>query len=76
MSTATDMLAAYLAAETAILQGKELRFMDRWLRREDLEWVIKGRKEWESKVAAETTAAAGVTSFGSARYAVATFDGR
>lgn len=66
MTTATDMVAAYLAAETAILQGKEVRlggaFGERMLRMEDLSAVRAGRIEWERRVAAEaadaTTAAA------------------
>lgn len=74
MSTATDMLALYIAAEKAVLEGKEVRLLDRWLRREDLEWIIKGRKEWESKVAAEQAKAGAVTTLGSARYAVANFN--
>lgn len=60
MSTATDMLARYMAAEAAILDGKEIRLGDRWLRTEDLVEVRKGRQEWEQRVAAEDAAAAGV----------------
>lgn len=59
MSTATDMLAKYLAAETAILEGKEARLGDRWLRMEDLAEVRKGRIEWENRVSTEQATAAG-----------------
>lgn len=53
MSTATEMLALYLAAEQAILAGKEFRFADRAVRREDLPEIRAGRQEWEQKAAAE-----------------------
>lgn len=53
MSTATDMLASYLAAESAILRGQSYRMGDRQLTRADLAQVIAGRKEWERKAAAE-----------------------
>ena len=47
MTTATDMLAAYLQAEAAILAGKEFRWADgRHLRREDLAEIRAGRQEW------------------------------
>lgn len=62
MSTASDMLAKYLTAEAAILEGKEARLGDRWLRMEDLAEVRKGRTEWERRVAAETASAAGAPS--------------
>lgn len=54
MTTATEMLAAYLAAEAAVLQGKEARIGDRAYRSEDLAEIRKGRAEWEAKVSAET----------------------
>jgi hypothetical protein len=53
MSTATDMLAAYLAAEAAVLLGKEARIGDKTFRSEDLQAIRDGRQEWERKVAAE-----------------------
>lgn len=53
MSTATDMLAHYLAAETAILSGQSYRWGERQLTRADLAQVIDGRKEWERKCAIE-----------------------
>ncbi|EIL99137.1 hypothetical protein [Rhodanobacter thiooxydans] len=53
MSTATDMLARYLAAETAILGGQVYKWGDRQLTRADLSMVQTGRREWERKVNAE-----------------------
>lgn len=61
MSTATDMLAAYLAAEAALLTGKEVSFGDRRLRREDLPEIRAGRQEWESRVSSEQASAAGIS---------------
>lgn len=72
MTTATDMLAQYLAAEAALLQGKEARLENgRSLRMEDLAEVRAGRKEWEARVAAETAAAAGAPGLG---YSLARLD--
>jgi len=74
MTTATTMLTAYMAAETAILEGKEARIGDRMLRFEDLAEVRKGRMEWEQRVAAETARGAGAPTFGGLSYAVARLD--
>ncbi len=51
---AIDMLAHYIAYETAILEGKEVQFGDRTLCKEDLAEIRKGRREWEQRVMAET----------------------
>lgn len=59
MSTATDMLAQYLAAETAILQGEWYRLGDQYVKKADLSMVQKGRALWESRVQAEKRAALG-----------------
>ena len=59
MTTAADMLAAYLAAESALLQGKEATFGDRRLRYEDLAEIRKGRQEWERRVSSESARAMG-----------------
>ena len=76
MTTATDMLAAYLAAESAILAGKEVRWSDgRHLRREDLAEIRHGRQEWEARVNAESATAAGQPSFGGRTFAVADLSG-
>ncbi len=70
MTTATDMLQKYLAAEAAVLEGKEARIGDRVFRSEDLVQIIAGRREWEAKVAAEKAQIAGVPSFGGLRVSV------
>lgn len=67
MSAATDMLAKYLAAEQAILSGKETRWGDRSLRMEDLAEIRKGRQEWEAKVSAEQSAKARMPTVGGLR---------
>jgi len=68
MSTATDMLAKYLAAEAAILGGQSYRWGDRQLTRADLSMVQAGRREWERKAAAESrggNAGVALANFGS-----------
>lgn len=67
MSAATDMLAKYLAAEQAILSGKETRWGDRTLRLEDLGEIRKGRQEWEAKVSSEQAGKARVQTVGGLR---------
>ena len=57
MSTATDMLDKYLAAEQAVLDGKTVKFGERLLGMEDLSEIRAGRQEWERKVASETAGA-------------------
>jgi hypothetical protein len=65
MTIATDMLAKYIAAEQAILEGKEVRGLDgRSLKMEDLAEVRAGRKEWEQKVAVETASTSSQPSVG------------
>lgn len=76
MTTATDMLAAYLQAEAAILAGKEFTWSDgRRLRREDLAEIRKGRQEWENRVAGESAAAAGAPTIGGRSFTVADLSG-
>lgn len=72
MSTATDMLAKYLAAESAVLKGQSFTLGGRQLTRANLPEIIAGRKEWERRVAQEQAAADGVDS----RFSVADFVGR
>ena len=67
MSTATDMRAAYIAAETAILAGQAFTWGDRTLTRADLAQVQEGRREWERKVASEARGGRG--------YSLADFSG-
>lgn len=64
MSTATEMLAAYLAAESAVLLGKEATIGDRRFRYEDLAEIRKGRAEWEARVASENDAAQAAPNIG------------
>jgi len=71
---ASTMLAAYLQAETDVLLGKEARLGDRVFRSEDLSEIRAGRREWESRVAAQRGHAAGVPTIGGLRFAVARLD--
>lgn len=73
MTPAATMLAKYITAEAAILEGKEVRFGERTLRMEDLAAVRAGRQEWEQRVAAETAQAAGRPSFGGLSISLANF---
>jgi hypothetical protein len=59
MSTATDMLAAYLDAEAKILKGKTARIGDRLVSKEDLAEIRAGRREWEERVNGENAASTG-----------------
>ena len=59
MSTASDMLASYLAAESAILLNKEYEMNGRRVTRQDLPAIQRGRQEWERRVSAENAAKAG-----------------
>lgn len=58
MPTATEMLAKYLAAEQAVLEGKTVKFGERLLGMEDLSEIRAGRQEWERKLSAETAGSA------------------
>lgn len=62
MSTATDMLAAYIAAETAILGGQSYSINGHSYTYADLEKVQKGREDWQLIVNRETQRAAGKSS--------------
>lgn len=75
MSKATDMLAAYLAAEIAVLEGKEAKIGDRSLQLEDLSEIRAGRREWQARVNEERLNAAGAPSIGGLGFAVARLDG-
>ncbi len=77
MTTATEMLNKYIAAESAILEGKEVRFGDRTLRMEDLDKVQTGRREWERRAAAEVPAGAPERpTFGGVGFGLANFGGQ
>jgi hypothetical protein len=72
MSLATDMLESYIAAEKAVLKGLAYRTSDgRQLTRANLPEIIAGRREWERRVASETSVAGGREG----GYAVADFGG-
>lgn len=73
MSTATDMLSAYTAAEVAVLKGQTYEMAGRRLTMADLESIRVGRREWETRVRDEQAAARG--SSGGLRYRVADFTG-
>lgn len=68
------MLTAYLAAESALLLGKEARLGDRSLRMEDLSEIRKGRQEWEARVKAEEASAATAPSIGGLSFKLAQMD--
>ena len=74
MSTATDMLASYLAAEATVLSGQTVQFNGRTVTTENLAEIRKGRVEWERRVAAES-GTRGAT-IGGLSFSVARFDGR
>ncbi len=67
MSTATDMVALYIAAEKAVLNGQSYTIAGRSLTRANLPEIRAGRKEWELKVQSENAKAQG----GSSLYSVA-----
>lgn len=76
--TAQQMLETYLAAELAVLAGKEVRLsingVDRLFKQEDLSMIQAGRREWESKVAQQTAIAAGRPAIGGLGFGVASFN--
>ncbi|MFA6015889.1 MAG: hypothetical protein WC742_12565 [Gallionellaceae bacterium] len=74
MTTATDMLAKYLAAELAVLEGKDVSFGDRRLGMVDLPDIRAGRKEWESRVAQESMSTSRVQQIGGLEVKVANFN--
>lgn len=59
MSTATEMLALYIAAEKKILLGQTVEINGRRLTRSNLSEVIKGRQEWERRVNSENNSGRG-----------------
>jgi len=62
MTTASEMLDKYIAAEVAILEGQSVRFGERILTRANLIEVQQGRRDWERRVNAEARIATGGTS--------------
>lgn len=75
MSTATEMLAKYLAAETAVLEGKDVTFGNRRLSMADLTDIQNGRKEWERRVAEESARLNKTPRIGGLTMSVASFSG-
>ena len=77
--TAQQMLDLYLQAEQDVLAGKRVRFHDgsteRQVDSEDLEWIIKGRKEWQAAVSRDAARASNAPTFGGLSYSVARMDG-
>lgn len=73
---AEQMLALYVAAELAVLGGKEARLGDRTIKHEDLSQIRAGRQEWQGRVQQERARAAGVPMIAGLAYAVARLDGQ
>lgn len=71
MSAASDLLAAYQAAELAILQGQSYGIGDRTLTRANLSEVRREREKLERRVANESAGAIGR----GARHRLADFSG-
>lgn len=57
--TAQDMVDRYLAAEIAVLDGKETFFQGRKVVMSDLKDIQAGRLFWERRVAAQNSADSG-----------------
>ena len=66
--SAQDMLDKYLAAEMAVLEGKEIIFNGRKQVMADLPQIIAGREGWERRVKAEQRAARGGLGFSLATF--------
>ena len=61
LAQAEVQLAAYLAAETAVLSGQMYEIAGRTLRRADLEQIRLGIEIWDARVKALNIAAQGRT---------------
>jgi len=72
--TAPEMLAKYLAAESAVLQGREIQFEGRRVSRADLPEIRAGRKEWEQRVIADRNRPYGAPTIGGLSFSVARLD--
>ena len=72
--TASEMLAKYLAAEAAVLQGRDIQFEGRRVSMSDLPDIRQGRKEWEQRVVAERRRASGAPTIGGLGFSVARLD--
>ena len=69
MSTATDMLALYIAAEKAVLKNQSYTIDSVSYTKADLDKLRVGRQEWQRIVNNESAAAQG----GSSLFSVADF---
>ena len=59
LAQAEAQLAAYLAAETAVLSGQSYEIAGRSLRRADLEQIRLGIATWDARVKALSASATG-----------------
>jgi hypothetical protein len=50
MTPAETMLQAYIDAEVAVLGGKEYQHNGKIFKREDLDKIQAGRREWQTQV--------------------------
>ena len=79
LEQAQAKVAEYLAAETAVLEGKEIRLgvggagIDRMLRMEDLAQIRAGRQEWERIASSLQASAAGAPRIGGLGFSLASF---
>lgn len=82
VDVAMSMLQKYLAAEQALMDGKEVRLgvsgggVDRVWVSEDLRELRAGRMEWERRVSQLRAAANGMPRFGGVGYSLADFSGQ
>lgn len=60
LAQAETQLAAYLAAETAVLAGQSYEIAGRSLRRADLEFIQRGIELWNERVRTLTFSAQGL----------------
>lgn len=61
--TPQQMLDKYLEAEASLLEGKSIQWNGRTLTKENLDVIIKGRREWERRVAGESRSRHSVARF-------------
>lgn len=74
MSTATDMLAAYIAAETAVLGGQAYTIAGRSMTRANLKEIRDGVTYWQNKVNVENAASKKLQSLGGNPFSVVSFN--
>jgi len=56
MATNKEMLDLYITAEQSVLAGKSYTIAGRTVAMEDLQWIQRGRREYELRVNAESGA--------------------